>query len=76
MKLVEKTVRSESFRLPKRPIYIVGESMGACLALAVAARTQNIDLVLVLANPGKLIDYLYFISFFFFIIIIMAYTCW
>ncbi|KAK1423226.1 hypothetical protein QVD17_18523 [Tagetes erecta] len=51
VKLIETTVRSESYRRPKRPIYIVGESMGACLALAVAARSPDINLVLLLANP-------------------------
>ncbi|GKD83718.1 acyltransferase-like protein, chloroplastic, partial [Tanacetum coccineum] len=30
-----------------------GESIGGCLALAAAARTPHIDLVLVLANPGE-----------------------
>ncbi|KAK6155350.1 hypothetical protein DH2020_009598 [Rehmannia glutinosa] len=34
------------------PIYLVGESFGGCLALAVAARNPDIDLVLILANPG------------------------
>ncbi|CAK9175162.1 unnamed protein product [Ilex paraguariensis] len=52
VKLVEKTVRSENRRSPKRPIYLVGESTGGCLALAVAANNPNIDLVLVLANPA------------------------
>jgi len=51
VKLIERTVRSEYFRLPKRPIYIVGESIGACLALDVAASNPDIDLVLILANP-------------------------
>lgn len=52
-KLVERTIRTENHRSPKRPIYLVGESFGGCLALAVAARTPDIDLVLILANPGK-----------------------
>ncbi|KAL0716070.1 hypothetical protein Bca4012_065392 [Brassica carinata] len=43
--------RSEYYRLPNRPIYIVGESIGACLALDVAASNPDIDLVLILANP-------------------------
>ncbi|GMH23882.1 hypothetical protein Nepgr_025725 [Nepenthes gracilis] len=50
--LVESTVRSEYNRLPRRPIYLVGESVGGCLALVVAARNSDIDLVLVLANPA------------------------
>lgn len=53
VKLIETSVRSENKRSPNRPIYIVGESLGACLALAVAARNPDIDLVLILANPGK-----------------------
>ena len=51
-KLIEKTVRSEHYRFPNRPIYIVGESIGASLALDVAASNPDIDLVLILANPG------------------------
>ncbi|KAI9176404.1 hypothetical protein LWI28_002403 [Acer negundo] len=52
VKLVERTVRSENHRLPKRPIYLVGESLGACIALAVAAHVPDVDLVLILANPA------------------------
>ncbi|CAK7328372.1 unnamed protein product [Dovyalis caffra] len=52
VKLTERTVRSESYQFPNRPIYLVGESLGACLALAVAARNPDVDLVLVLANPA------------------------
>ncbi|XP_021911751.1 acyltransferase-like protein At3g26840, chloroplastic, partial [Carica papaya] len=52
VKLVERAVRSENFRSPGRPIYIVGESLGGCIALAVAARNHDIDLVLILANPA------------------------
>ncbi|XP_021643918.2 phytyl ester synthase 2, chloroplastic isoform X2 [Hevea brasiliensis] len=52
VKLVERTVRSENHRSPNRPIYLVGESLGACLALAVAARNPDVDLLLILANPG------------------------
>ncbi|XP_056843565.1 phytyl ester synthase 2, chloroplastic isoform X2 [Raphanus sativus] len=50
--IIERTVRSENHRFPNRPIYLVGESIGACLALDVAARNPNIDLALILANPG------------------------
>ncbi|KAL6601775.1 hypothetical protein ACP70R_044995 [Stipagrostis hirtigluma subsp. patula] len=49
---VERTVRSESSRAPDKPLYLVGESLGACIALAVAARNPDIDLVLILVNPG------------------------
>ncbi|KAG8385010.1 hypothetical protein BUALT_Bualt04G0177700 [Buddleja alternifolia] len=52
VKLVESTVRLEYSRTPNRPIYLVGESFGGCLALAVAARNPDIDLVLILANPA------------------------
>ncbi|KAI3500945.1 hypothetical protein L1887_36774 [Cichorium endivia] len=52
VKLVEKTVTIQNHQFPDRPIYLVGESVGACLALAVAARIPHIDLVLLLANPG------------------------
>ncbi|CAI9763110.1 unnamed protein product [Fraxinus pennsylvanica] len=52
VKLVESTVRSEYCRSRNRPIYLVGESLGGCLALAVAACTPDIDLVVVLANPA------------------------
>ncbi|XVE67639.1 hypothetical protein DITRI_Ditri09bG0004300 [Diplodiscus trichospermus] len=52
VKLVERTVRSENYRSPNRPIYLVGESPGACIALSVAARNPEIDLVLVLSNPA------------------------
>ncbi|TKW34054.1 hypothetical protein SEVIR_2G279500v4 [Setaria viridis] len=49
---VETTVKSESSRAPDRPVYLVAESVGACIALAVAVRNPDIDLVLVLVNPG------------------------
>ncbi|KAL5201291.1 hypothetical protein ABZP36_035645 [Zizania latifolia] len=49
---VERSVKSESQRATDRPVYLVGESVGACIALAVAARNPNIDLVLILVNPG------------------------
>ncbi|KAJ8760671.1 hypothetical protein K2173_017656 [Erythroxylum novogranatense] len=52
LKLVEETVRLEHASSPNKPIYIVGESFGGCLALAVAARHPEIDLVLVLVNPA------------------------
>ncbi|CAH8266848.1 unnamed protein product [Arabidopsis lyrata] len=52
VKLIERTVKSENYRFPNRPIYLVGESIGACLALDVAARNPNIDLSLILVNPA------------------------
>ncbi|CAN6929528.1 unnamed protein product, partial [Brassica oleracea] len=51
VKIIERTVRSEYYRSPNRPVYIVGESVGACLALDVAASNPDIDIVLILANP-------------------------
>jgi cephalosporin-C deacetylase-like acetyl esterase len=53
VKIVERTVKSENHRSPNKPIYLVGESFGGCLSLAVAALNPDIDLVLILANPGN-----------------------
>ncbi|XVF06247.1 hypothetical protein REPUB_Repub06bG0031300 [Reevesia pubescens] len=52
VKLVEETVRLEHASRPNSPIYLVGDSFGGCLALAVAARNPIIDLVLILSNPA------------------------
>lgn len=52
LKLIERTIRSENYHSSNRPVYLVGESLGACLALAVAARNPDVDLVLILANPA------------------------
>ncbi|XP_050369314.1 phytyl ester synthase 2, chloroplastic-like [Argentina anserina] len=52
VKLVERKICSEHHRSPNRPIYLVGESLGACLALSVASLNPDIDLVLLLANPA------------------------
>ncbi|KAF8018011.1 hypothetical protein BT93_H3034 [Corymbia citriodora subsp. variegata] len=49
---VEKTVKAEYASFPHKPIYLVGDSFGGCLALAVAARNPTIDLVVLLANPA------------------------
>ncbi|XP_059669942.1 phytyl ester synthase 2, chloroplastic-like isoform X3 [Cornus florida] len=56
VKLVERTVKSENYRSPNRPIYLVGESLGGCMALAVAACNPDIDLILILANPASCFD--------------------
>ncbi|XP_030515183.2 phytyl ester synthase 2, chloroplastic-like [Rhodamnia argentea] len=56
VKMVERTIKSENYRSPNRPIYLVGESLGGCLALAVAARNPDTDLVLILANPATSFD--------------------
>ncbi|ESQ50022.1 hypothetical protein EUTSA_v10020241mg [Eutrema salsugineum] len=50
--MVETTVKSETQRSPGKPIYLVGESLGACIALAVAACIPETDLVLILSNPA------------------------
>ncbi|GKV40669.1 hypothetical protein SLEP1_g48278 [Rubroshorea leprosula] len=52
VQLVESTIRSEYPRSPNRPIYLVGESLGGCLALAVSNRNPDIDLLLILSNPA------------------------
>ncbi|KAF3324662.1 Acyltransferase-like protein [Carex littledalei] len=54
--IVEKCIKSEHSIRPSRPIYLVGDSFGGCLALAVAARNPTIDLVLVLVNPATSFD--------------------
>lgn len=60
VKLVEETVRAENARRPNSPIYLIGESFGGCLALAVAARNPQIHLLLMLENPGET-NYFFFI---------------
>ncbi|XP_074311491.1 phytyl ester synthase 1, chloroplastic-like [Silene latifolia] len=52
VEFVEKAVREEHASYPDKPIYLVGDSFGGCLALAVAARCPTIDLVLILVNPA------------------------
>uniref|UniRef100_A0A7N2L2Z4 Serine aminopeptidase S33 domain-containing protein n=1 Tax=Quercus lobata TaxID=97700 RepID=A0A7N2L2Z4_QUELO len=52
VKLVEETVRFKHALSPHKPIYLVGDSFGGCLALAVASRNPAIDLVLILSNPA------------------------
>ncbi|KAG6429869.1 hypothetical protein SASPL_107924 [Salvia splendens] len=51
--LVQNTVREEQDQSTKRPIYLAGESLGASLALLVAAHNPDIDFVLILTNPGR-----------------------
>lgn len=53
---VEQTVRQEHASSPNKPIYLVGDSFGGCLALAVAARNPTVDLVLILANPATPVE--------------------
>ncbi|KAG0537696.1 hypothetical protein BDA96_03G171400 [Sorghum bicolor] len=49
---VEKSIEHEHDLSPDRPIYLVGDSFGGSLAVAVAARNPQIDLVLILVNPA------------------------
>ncbi|XP_073031705.1 phytyl ester synthase 1, chloroplastic-like [Primulina eburnea] len=52
VKFVENVIMEEHMKNTKRPIYLVGESFGGCLALSVAAHNPMIDLVLILVNPA------------------------
>ncbi|XP_049350909.1 phytyl ester synthase 1, chloroplastic isoform X1 [Solanum verrucosum] len=56
VKFVGRTVRMKHASSPSKPIYLVGDSFGGCLALAVAAHNPEIDLVLILANPATSFD--------------------
>ncbi|KAL3652756.1 hypothetical protein CASFOL_002437 [Castilleja foliolosa] len=49
---VENAVRAQHALFPNKPIYLLGDSFGGCLALSVAASNPMIDLVLVLVNPA------------------------
>ena len=53
LQTVENTIKHEHDLSPNRPIYLVGDSFGGCLAVAVAARNPQIDLLLILVNPGR-----------------------
>ncbi|PWZ32347.1 Acyltransferase-like protein [Zea mays] len=55
VQIVENLIKHEHDLSPDRPIYLVGDSFGGSLALAVAARNPQIDLVLILVNPGSYI---------------------
>ena len=71
---VERTVRSERSRAPDRPVYLVGESIGVCIALAVAARNRDVDLVLVLVNPSlSSINHGFCIALFFLLVTVTSY---
>lgn len=50
---VEKTLRSEIVNSKNKPIYLVGESLGSCIAFTVAARNPDVDLMIVSANSGS-----------------------
>ncbi|KAH9307321.1 hypothetical protein KI387_035232, partial [Taxus chinensis] len=47
-----ETLMLECGGATSRPIYLVGECLGGCLALALAAHNPDIDLTLVLVNPA------------------------
>ncbi|CAM6104063.1 unnamed protein product [Calypogeia fissa] len=51
VEIVEKRIRAEYDR-KQAPIYLMAESFGGCLALSVAARNPDLDIVLVIANPA------------------------
>lgn len=53
VEFVEHSVKHEHSLSPTKPIYLVGDSFGCCLALAVASRNPIIDLVLILVNPAS-----------------------
>uniref|UniRef100_A0A803KPJ1 Serine aminopeptidase S33 domain-containing protein n=1 Tax=Chenopodium quinoa TaxID=63459 RepID=A0A803KPJ1_CHEQI len=53
---VERVVREKHASSPNKPIYLVGDSFGGSLALAVAARNPMVDLVLILANPATSLE--------------------
>ncbi|KAM0880848.1 hypothetical protein ACQ4PT_033295 [Festuca glaucescens] len=52
LRIVEEYVKYENALSPNRPIYITGDSFGGCLAISVAARNPETDLVLTLVNPA------------------------
>uniref|UniRef100_A0ACD5TN16 Uncharacterized protein n=1 Tax=Avena sativa TaxID=4498 RepID=A0ACD5TN16_AVESA len=52
LQIVDESVKYEHALSPKRPIFVIGDSLGGCLAISVAAHNTKIDLVLILINPG------------------------
>ncbi|KAL8521233.1 hypothetical protein ACS0TY_011682 [Phlomoides rotata] len=56
VKFVENVVRDEHALCPNKPIYLVGDSFGGCIALSVAASNPTIDVVLILVNPATSFD--------------------
>ncbi|KMZ60508.1 hypothetical protein ZOSMA_59G00700 [Zostera marina] len=49
---VENTLRSEIITSKSKPIYLVLESLGSCIAFTVAARNPDVDLMIVSANSA------------------------
>lgn len=62
---IEETIREESSLRKGRPIYLLGEGYGALLAISVAARNSDLDLVLILVDPGIFVYLTTHILFFF-----------
>lgn len=56
VEFVGQTVRQEHASSPNKPVYLVGDSFGGCLALAVAAQNPTVDLVVILANPATSLE--------------------
>ncbi|XP_024358571.1 phytyl ester synthase 1, chloroplastic [Physcomitrium patens] len=56
LKIAEEAVLAEHKHRPKSPIYLLGDSLGGTLALALAARNPKLDLVLIVANPATSFD--------------------
>ncbi|ONK78620.1 uncharacterized protein A4U43_C02F20720 [Asparagus officinalis] len=53
---IEDVLRIEHSTGQNRPIYLLGHSFGGCLALSIAARNPNIDLIVILTNPATSFD--------------------
>lgn len=51
--IVEAALREEHSHAPERALFVMGESFGAVLALAVAERTADLPISLILVNPGE-----------------------
>ncbi|XP_039126772.1 acyltransferase-like protein At1g54570, chloroplastic isoform X2 [Dioscorea cayenensis subsp. rotundata] len=56
VKFVEAAVIVEHLIDGNKPIYLLGHSFGGCLALSVAARNPDANLVLILSNPATSFD--------------------
>jgi pimeloyl-ACP methyl ester carboxylesterase len=54
---VEAVIQEEQSFQPNRTIYLMGQAYGALLALLLAARNPDLDLVLVLVDPGGEISF-------------------
>ncbi|XP_047063287.1 phytyl ester synthase 1, chloroplastic-like [Lolium rigidum] len=53
LQIVEEHIKYEHALSPNRPIFVIGDSLGGCLAISAAACNPKIDLVLILINPGE-----------------------